>query len=97
MALVVLTDESGDRKDNDSQLERALAVAKAALELELTRAVGLGNQPLLGFGKTQIRGHFIEAGPAAMLAAQEPLGPAPFHEDPRDASREGHGQRGGQG
>lgn len=45
MALIILTDESGDHLDNDTQLERALAMAKAAK----CKIYVLGREAIFGY------------------------------------------------
>lgn len=76
MALIVLTDESGDRKDNDTQLERALAVAKAAR----CKLYVLGREAIFGYPYAHVRwiqpvtGHEhwipIDRGPETAFAEQ---------------------------
>jgi hypothetical protein len=76
MALIVLTDESGDRIDNDTQLERALAVAKAAR----CKLYVLGREAVFGYPFAHVRwiqpvtGHEhwipIDRGPETAFAEQ---------------------------
>jgi len=51
MALIVVTDESGNRKDNDAQLERAIAEAKAAR----CRIYMLGREAVFGYPYVHMR------------------------------------------
>jgi hypothetical protein len=51
MALIILTDESGDRIDNDTQLERALAMAKAAR----CKIYVLGREAVFGYPYAHVR------------------------------------------
>ncbi len=76
MALIILTDESGDRLDNDTQLERALAVAKAAR----CKLYVLGREAIFGYPFAHVRwsqpvtGHEhwipIDRGPETAFAEQ---------------------------
>jgi hypothetical protein len=76
MALIVLTDESGDRVDNDTQLERAIAVAKAAR----CKLYVLGREAVFGYPFAHVRwiqpvtGHEhwipIDRGPETAFAEQ---------------------------
>ena len=76
MALIVITDESGDRKDNDTQLERALAVAKAAR----CKIYVIGREAIFGYPFAHVRwihpqtGHehwiAIDRGPETAFAEQ---------------------------
>ena len=51
MALIVVTDESGDRIDNDTQLERAIAEAKAAR----CKIYVLGREAVFGYPYAHMR------------------------------------------
>lgn len=51
MCLILITDESGDRVDNDTQLENALAVAKASK----CRLYVLGREAIFGYPYAHIR------------------------------------------
>ncbi len=76
MALIILTDESGDRVDNDTQLERAIAVAKAAR----CKLYVLGREAVFGYPFAHVRwihpqtGHEhwipIDRGPETAFAEQ---------------------------
>ena len=76
MALIILTDESGDRVDNDTQLERAIAVAKASR----CKLYVLGREAIFGYPYAHVRwiqpvtGHEhwipIDRGPETAFAEQ---------------------------
>lgn len=76
MALIVITDESGDRVDNDTQLERAIAVAKAAR----CKLYVIGREAVFGYPFAHVRwiqpvtGHEhwipIDRGPETAFAEQ---------------------------
>lgn len=58
MALVMVTDESGDRTTNDNLLEPALAIAKAAR----CRIYGLGRESVFGYPYVHIRWEHPQTG-----------------------------------